>query len=77
MEESKKEVKDYLTSVVNPVLKPMVEGIASARPDDIMTFILSYAEQEVGTQLFRQHLGKKGLVLSKMMAPVSQSRRCP
>jgi hypothetical protein len=45
MEEQKDEVKKYLTSSVNPVLKPIVEAIAKARPPNIMKFILEYAQK--------------------------------
>ena len=47
MEERKDEVKKYLTVAVNPVLKPIVEAIAKARPQNIMQFILEYAQKEI------------------------------
>lgn len=40
MEESKDQIKKYLTGTVNPILKPLVEAIAKARPPNIMKFIL-------------------------------------
>ena len=49
--EEKKEVKTYLTSVVNPILKPMVESIDASRPQDILTFILDYAQKEISTHI--------------------------
>ena len=49
--EEKKEVKTYLTSVVNPILKPMVESIVASRPQDILTFILDYAQKEISTHI--------------------------
>ena len=39
MEGRSSEVKEYLTSVVNPLLKPMVEAIVSTRPLNIFSFI--------------------------------------
>jgi hypothetical protein len=36
MSDRKEEIKKYLTTEVNPILKPLVEEITQARPTNIM-----------------------------------------
>ena len=49
MESKKDEVKGYLNAHVNPLLKPMVEAISRERPNDIMKFIHTYAQNKIST----------------------------
>ena len=44
MEESKrKEIRDYIESQVNPVIRPLVEEIVRKRPSNIAGFINEYS----------------------------------
>jgi len=40
MEDKREEIKRYLQTIVNPILKPMIEEITRLRPQNIMEFIL-------------------------------------
>ena len=51
MEAGSQEVKDYLTSIINPILKPMIEEIVAARPRDIFSFIKDYAHQKISSHV--------------------------
>ena len=48
------ETRNYLVSVVNPILRPMVEQIAKERPENIMKFIADYAQGHLGRHLLME-----------------------
>ena len=52
MEESKrKEIRDYIESQVNPVIRPLVEEIVRKRPTNIAGFINEYSFRLMSTIL--------------------------
>ena len=59
MDGKNKEVKEYLTDTINPLLKPMVEAIVAARPNDIFAFIKDYAHQQISISILNRTQKKR------------------
>lgn len=50
MEESKrKEIRDYLETQVNPIIRPLVEEIVRKKPSNIPAFINEYSFKLMST----------------------------
>lgn len=55
MEESKrKEIRDYIESQVNPVIRPLVEEIVRKRPSNIPGFINEFSTKLMSKDLLTQ-----------------------
>jgi hypothetical protein len=49
MEELKKEVKDYLSCEVNPVIKPLIDELIRKKPSNVVAFIHEYTFKLMGS----------------------------
>ena len=49
MEESKHEMRQYLSGEVNPVLQPLVEELVKKRPSNVAAFINEYSGKLLST----------------------------
>ena len=53
MEESKrKEIKSYIDSQVDPIIRPLVEEIVRKRPSNIVSFINEYSFKLISNSIF-------------------------
>lgn len=52
MEEKRKEVREYLESKVNPIIRPLVEEIVRKRPGNIVAFMNEYTHRMMSKPVF-------------------------